>query len=678
MKKTLLLTIAFVLSVSIFAQSRGTLLKETFDSPEMPEGWKITGGQNQNWSLSETNLCGGNAYEMKLDYSPVFYNGFTRLTSPTLDLTGIDSVVVSFKHYVDIYTTYPSTIGIATTSSNGMNWNVCYEETFYYDGQHNISKVINNDDMGKKNVMICLFFKGNSANINAVYFDDIEVITIEAINAKLASIDIPNNISSGDTDITFSVQNLGVENIASFEAEYNIDGKTYSQSFEAAMASYETKQFTFNKNVNLIPGKYDVSVNITSVNGKDDEDLTNNTLTKEINVALGSTQRIPMIEHFSSASCGPCVSVNNSMNTLTHNNPGKYTYTKYPAKYPTDIYNTEECVVRSNYYLVSGVPKVILDGTNLGSTSASQYQLDNSYNEPAFVNIKGAFNTEGNNINITTDVMSYVNLKDVKAFVTVNEKTTTGNVGDNGETEFHHILMKMLDDANGNDIEIKLGKYQRLEFTYDMSKTNVEEMTDLEVAVWVQDLVSGEVFNSSFLYEYTEHPYPVQNLQVKDIDNELQITWEAPEEKTPTGYNLYVNNTLVANNTTELSHTITNTSELYVVEVVALYGDKKSVGIIETSFVIEDDENDTTNIVANYENKLEIYPNPANDKLYIETESVVEEVSIYTLTGVMVGQQTTDNRQQTLSIDVTNLNSGVYFVKIVTNEGEVVKRIVKK
>ena len=72
-----------------------------------------------------------------------------------------------------------------------------------------------------------------------------------------------------------------------------------------------------------------------------------------------------------------------------------------------------------------------------------------------------------------------------------------------------------------------------------------------------------------------------------------------------------------------------------------------------------------------------IYPNPVNDKLFIETEVEINEVAIYTITGVMVGQQTTDNRQQTLSIDVTDLNSGVYFVKIVTDNGEVVKRFVK-
>ena len=72
---------------------------------------------------------------------------------------------------------------------------------------------------------------------------------------------------------------------------------------------------------------------------------------------------------------------------------------------------------------------------------------------------------------------------------------------------------------------------------------------------------------------------------------------------------------------------------------------------------------------------LSIYPNPVNDRLYIEAEAEVEEVVVYDVYG---RQQSTVNGQQTLSIDVANLNSGIYFVKVVTTEGEVVKRFIKK
>ena len=71
---------------------------------------------------------------------------------------------------------------------------------------------------------------------------------------------------------------------------------------------------------------------------------------------------------------------------------------------------------------------------------------------------------------------------------------------------------------------------------------------------------------------------------------------------------------------------------------------------------------------------LNVYPNPVNDKLYIETESNIETINIYTLTGIVVLSET----NSTNTIDVSNLSSGVYFVKVRTENSEVVRRIVKK
>jgi hypothetical protein len=83
-------------------------------------------------------------------------------------------------------------------------------------------------------------------------------------------------------------------------------------------------------------------------------------------------------------------------------------------------------------------------------------------------------------------------------------------------------------------------------------------------------------------------------------------------------------------------------------------------------------------MIEEIDSKVEIYPNPVDDKLYIVTEDDVKEVVVYTITGVIVGQQSTDNRQQTLTIDLSDLKSGIYFVKINTEKGNIVKRIIKQ
>ena len=73
---------------------------------------------------------------------------------------------------------------------------------------------------------------------------------------------------------------------------------------------------------------------------------------------------------------------------------------------------------------------------------------------------------------------------------------------------------------------------------------------------------------------------------------------------------------------------------------------------------------------------LLLHPNPVNDRLYIETEVEVEEVVVYDVYGRR--QELSAVSYQLSAIDVSNLKSGVYFVKVVTSEGETVKRFVKK
>ena len=79
--------------------------------------------------------------------------------------------------------------------------------------------------------------------------------------------------------------------------------------------------------------------------------------------------------------------------------------------------------------------------------------------------------------------------------------------------------------------------------------------------------------------------------------------------------------------------------------------------------------------IAENEATLNVYPNPVENMLFIETESYIEEVSIYTITGTMIYSEVDFNSN---SIDVSDFNGGVYIMKVRTENGEIVKRFIKK
>ena len=670
MKKSLLLVLALLLTTAIFAQEKSILIRETFDTTEMPEGWSTSDTGSENWIISETNKAGGEANELKLNPTPQSV-GLVRVITDAVDLTGYSSVVVSFKHYF-AKKSIGSLIGIATSSNNGNSWSSAWTKTYTEENQYSVVEEISTPDMGKNNVKFCIYFQGNTNNIVGWYFDDLEISVMEDNDAKMESIDIPNCIAAGNIDVAFTIQNTGLQNITTFEATYRIDDMTVNETFTTDLAQFEKQQFTFAEPMNLYPGNYNVEIEVTSVNGTEDQNTANSIMRKDLTAALGGTTKIAMIEHFSSATCASCMPLNGTMKQLTDNNPGKFTYTKYVMNFPSygDDYYTAEGGVRKNYYNVSGVPTMVLNGKDHTYLAVTQEELDECYNLPAFVNIKGAFNIDGTTINIKVDVMSYINLENKRLFVTVNEKTTVENVEpiNGSDSEFHHIMMKMLPGAQGETISLTEGSSQHFEYSYDMSQTHVEEMSDLEVSVWVQDYETKEIYNSHFMYEYTDHPYPVQNLQLNKDGDIVNVTWNAPESGTPTGYNIYVNNELVDEDADVTSYTINNIGEYCSVEVVALYADdKESVGVIATHGM---------SVTENEDCNIAIYPNPARDFVKLSANSYqLSTVRVYNCLGMLVEEIEVNSSE--VEINTSGYNAGIYFINIQTTEGNVTKKIIK-
>ena len=632
MKKNLFLAFALLLSVTIFAQNSSFIINETFDSAEMPEGWYFTGEGANSFKISTTNNAGGDPNELYFMSSNPPITAGIHLVMGSADLTGTKELGLSFKHNLS-NAQLSSTIGIATSSDNGTTWNTGWSKTYSEaasSGQYNINETFKTADMGKNNVLFCLFYEGNTYNFNKWYFDDISIFTLsdKGTDIQLSSIDVNNVIKSGDIEISFTADNISNDEITSFEASYEIEGfDVVTETFDITIAPNQKEQVTFKQAVELLPGTYDIKVNILNVNGEEDANPDNNSTAKQIRTFIKTVERTPMIEHFSSSTCINCIPVDTTLLKLTHANEGRYTYVKYPWNYPGlgDKYYLKDCSIRGQYYEVTGVPSITFDGTTT-TKKPQQSNFDERYNVPSYIEIEGAFDVKDSTINVTADIISYIDMPNVRVFATVNEKTTVKNKVEGSLPEFHHVLMNMLSGAEGINASFSAGQYQRYEFSLNMNTTNVEELNDLEVAVWIQNYESKDIYNSRFLNEYTSHLYPIQNLSIKGNT----IKWEAPEQGNPIGYNVFVNNKLVAEKTTETSHTINITNEKIVVEVFALYeNETSSIGV--SLFTEIENETGITNIEQTQ--SINIYPNPANDRLYIETQTLTQTIEIFDIYG---------------------------------------------
>ena len=167
----------------------------------------------------------------------------------------------------------------------------------------------------------------------------------------------------------------------------------------------------------------------------------------------------------------------------------------------------------------------------------------------------------------------------------------------------------------------------------------------------------------------TEGPAAPQNLtaQVLGYNDEINLSWDAVEGAEY--YNVYKFDELyeqTSNVNTTIYGLSSNTEYCFKVTAVNVIGESEKSEEVCIKTLVEG--------VEELSMSFNIYPNPVNDNLYIETQILTQTIEIYDAFG---RQQLIANGQQPTAIDVSNLNSGVYFIKIKTNEGVITKRFVK-
>lgn len=99
------------------------------------------------------------------------------------------------------------------------------------------------------------------------------------------------------------------------------------------------------------------------------------------------------------------------------------------------------------------------------------------------------------------------------------------------------------------------------------------------------------------------------------------------------------------------------------------------------TFIVTRDRNLVANLVStlgvNEQGKaVMIYPNPVNDKLFVETEEAIDRVEIYSVTGALVFSQKANTNK--MEIQTGNLPAGTYFIRMTSNNAVMMRRFVKE
>lgn len=311
----------------------------------------------------------------------------------------------------------------------------------------------------------------------------------EMVNLNVADI-FP---ATGNIQFAGSLKNMGGNTLNSVDLKWQVDnGEIHTQTLSNLnLALGVAYDFVCADAWTPTPGEFTVRIWTENPNGVVDTDLTNDQLSKAISVASNSATRLPLYEKFSSSTCGPCYSFNtNYFNNFFANNHNNLALINYQVNWPGsgDPYFTPEVGSRVSFYGINAAPTLLVnsvDGTDF-SSGLLQNTLNAELAKPAFFMLSATKELIGSQMSVSVDVTPYLS-GNYTMQVAVVEKVTTGNIASNGETEFHNVMMKMMPNPSGTALTCVRDEQQTIQLSTNLSATNIEELTDLDVVVFIQD-----------------------------------------------------------------------------------------------------------------------------------------------------------------------------------------------
>lgn len=186
----------------------------------------------------------------------------------------------------------------------------------------------------------------------------------------------------------------------------------------------------------------------------------------------------------------------------------------------------------------------------------------------------------------------------------------------------------------------------------------------------------------------TENCTPASELYYELTDAfKPKLTWTKPDTKGLSG--IYVMRKVgedgewkrvkvqSGNSTTYTDNTVNELNTWYFYKVQAYY---QGIDCLSAPASLADNSNEyvlkfyysETAVQNNAEDKVGIYPNPANEKITVEAQNI-NKVSVSNIMGQKV-YETSVNDDKVI-VDVNDFPAGIYMIQVVTDEYEVTKRI---
>jgi len=227
-----------------------------------------------------------------------------------------------------------------------------------------------------------------------------------------------------------------------------------------------------------------------------------------LNDSPAPPHRLVLFEEFTNTSCDPCADFSPSFDEVLYRRMGDVVAITYHYNFPSPqdpfyLVSADDVMARANFYDVTGVPSLRVNGEHAGAWGYEEY-LDAYIDYAGATEIKADINTEATITDgkLTANV-SLSNIKSqsssLKLFVAaVEERVEWDKPAANGERSWNYVLRKLLTGSEGQPLDIDPDKVTPYEYSFSWEVQNYTDETELGLVTFVQDMDTKEVLATAY------------------------------------------------------------------------------------------------------------------------------------------------------------------------------------
>ena len=379
--------------------------------------------------------------------------------------------------------------------------------------------------------------------------DLVQIGSREPIDIALTDITTPNYSQQGNVSITGDVVNLGANTINSFDVTYNIDGGTESAVYHATglnIASDASYSFTHDVPYNFdTDGIFTINVSISNVNSGTENNMADNTMSKQITIYSNSVQRKVLLENFTTGQCPNCPPIHTLLENYVSGHPNAILLAQHAGYYTDEMTITENTELLALYNGGSYAPGLAIDrhqyseGLTGGavdpgpvfwpgeSTSNTTARIDDRLLVPAFVslNINGTNNSGVLDLTVSGQLVSGVAGSDLRLVVYLSEDGLQYNQSGGSNPYTHNNVMRDAVSGTWGDAGVITTNTAGTQFSQNYSYTLDAswDPTKMSVIAFVANYNNGDVNDREVLNAEKVKISDLQPLSVENVGGKIKV-----------------------------------------------------------------------------------------------------------------------------------------------------------